>query len=321
MECEYCDFSILIPVYNVDDRSLHRLVRDIKKSFHKKPVTYEIILIDDGSTANINYELFSEYKEVYILKHESNKSLFQVRLTGIKNAHGKYLLSVDADDSIYSMDWINIKNKFVLNSIDVLIFKLESGVTKYLPKQNRVNIPIGTYRDEKVFDCFTSNVAWNFVGKIFRTEVLRELINTWSSEKPYYINIAEDFCLTVCYFSVARVCVVDPTMGIYFYLQHPGSLTNNGWTQNREKIRAYLVQYSAVLHLIRVFFADRFSESSLEKNIKYNQLIRLYKILFRGVFSNISWLVNEEKEFKDLVSHAFPKEVFLEADLYAGGGR
>ena len=95
--------SVVVPVYNVE-KYLSRCVDSILAQTYEN---LEIILVNDAST-DTSGEIISKYTEqderIVKVEHETNRGLFQARLTGAAIAHGKYLAFVDSDDYI-SIDW------------------------------------------------------------------------------------------------------------------------------------------------------------------------------------------------------------------------
>jgi len=92
--------SIVIPVYNQAE-TLEKTVED-PELHGSKSVTTEIILIEDGSTdgsALICDRLSEKYKNVRCI-HQKNQGVSSARNAGIRAARGKYILYLDADDSL-----------------------------------------------------------------------------------------------------------------------------------------------------------------------------------------------------------------------------
>lgn len=88
--------SVIIPVYNVDTYLKECLDSVISQSFKD----LEIILIDDGSI-----DKSSEICDAYALKderirvfHKKNEGVSVARNIGLDNAHGEWVMFVDADD-------------------------------------------------------------------------------------------------------------------------------------------------------------------------------------------------------------------------------
>ena len=97
--------SIIIPVYN-EEESIVEVITDIIKNLKNKRLKYEIIIIDDGSTDNIQ-KITSKFNIKYI-RHEINKGVGAARKTGIKAAKYDFIVMLDGDgtypaDRIYDL--------------------------------------------------------------------------------------------------------------------------------------------------------------------------------------------------------------------------
>lgn len=92
--------SIIVPVFNVD----HYLAKclDSLLSQDIDQDSYEIILIDDGSTdtgGEMCDGYASKFKNITVF-HQENQGLSVARNVGLKMALGKYVMFVDSDDFI-----------------------------------------------------------------------------------------------------------------------------------------------------------------------------------------------------------------------------
>lgn len=91
--------SIIIPVYNVQDYLADCLDSILKQSYSN----IEIIAVDDGSldsSPEILKEYSLKYRSICIILEKINQGQATARNIGIKQAKGKYILFVDADDFI-----------------------------------------------------------------------------------------------------------------------------------------------------------------------------------------------------------------------------
>lgn len=90
--------SIIIPVYN-KEKYLRECIESLLKITE---ISYEIILVDDGSKDH-SLEICQEYSKrfdwVKVFAQE-NQGVSVARNTGIENAVGKYITFVDADDFV-----------------------------------------------------------------------------------------------------------------------------------------------------------------------------------------------------------------------------
>lgn len=89
--------SVVIPCYN-QGRYLDEAVASVLAQTFRD---FEIIVIDDGSTDEETIRLFSSYSRpgTRVIR-TPNQGLAEARNTGIREARGKYILPLDADDRI-----------------------------------------------------------------------------------------------------------------------------------------------------------------------------------------------------------------------------
>ncbi|PRY15757.1 glycosyltransferase involved in cell wall biosynthesis [Pontibacter ummariensis] len=91
------DISVIIPCFNHG----HFIQEAIDSVELLSGVEYEIIIIDDGSTDSYTIQKIAELKQLnYNIISHPNRGLAYSRNIGIKNAKGKYILPLDADNKI-----------------------------------------------------------------------------------------------------------------------------------------------------------------------------------------------------------------------------
>lgn len=88
--------SFVIPAYNCAS-TLEGCVSQIRRVADYSDVSFEIILVNDGSTDG-TAELCDRLGDVVI--HQKNSGASAARNTGIDHAGGKYIVFVDSDDTI-----------------------------------------------------------------------------------------------------------------------------------------------------------------------------------------------------------------------------
>ena len=90
--------SVIIPVYQAE-KFLTECVESVRKQDYSE---LEIVLVNDGSTDRSNQmceELAAADPRIRVI-HQNNKGSGAARNAGIKEATGKYLLFLDADDKL-----------------------------------------------------------------------------------------------------------------------------------------------------------------------------------------------------------------------------
>ena len=89
------DLSIIVPIYNAS-LLINRCLDSI---FHQTTqYSYEVILVDDGSTDNSVEIIKARKEENIILYQQQNAGPSVARNKGVELAHGKYVTFIDADD-------------------------------------------------------------------------------------------------------------------------------------------------------------------------------------------------------------------------------
>lgn len=92
------DISVVIPVYNAEET----LVRTVDSVLLQEGCSFEVILVDDGSTdgsGDLCEEIASKEDCVRVIR-KSNGGVSSARNAGIKASRGRFIMFVDADDMI-----------------------------------------------------------------------------------------------------------------------------------------------------------------------------------------------------------------------------
>ena len=90
--------SVIVPIYNAQDH-IARCVESIRRQTYKN---LEILLLNDGSK-DVSLEVCKMYANVdprIVLIDKANSGVAATRNMGLREAKGKYLQFVDADDTI-----------------------------------------------------------------------------------------------------------------------------------------------------------------------------------------------------------------------------
>ena len=92
--------SIIIPVYNAEDY----LSRCLDSILNQAMNSYEVILVDDGSTDSsaLICDRYSATDPRFRTVHKSNGGVSSARNAGLNLAKGEYIMFVDSDDALAS---------------------------------------------------------------------------------------------------------------------------------------------------------------------------------------------------------------------------
>ena len=150
-------FSIIVPVYNVEKYINQCIESLLSQTFP----SYEIILIDDGSTDQSG-ELCNQYAhdnpEFIQVIHQKNGGLSHARNVGMENAKGEYILFLDSDDYFLDSNVLTrIRN--VISFQDMIAFEWKEIVNGKISKNSKIHFQL-------------ENTGRNFDWKIFLTKLL-----------------------------------------------------------------------------------------------------------------------------------------------------
>ena len=165
------DVSVVIPFLN-EEGSLNQLCTKIISVFDGADLSYELILIDDGSTDGSN-EIVSQLKNVEsavrLITFRRNQGKSAALSVGFQAAKGKFVVTMDAD---LQDDPTEIPN---------LISHLEKGYDLVSGWKKVRNDPLSKTLPSRLFNFVTSKLSgiplhdFNCGLKIYRHEVVKEL--------------------------------------------------------------------------------------------------------------------------------------------------
>lgn len=99
-----CRLSIIIPVYNVEEY----LDRCLSSILDQEFTSYEVILVDDGSTDSspLICDRYSATDPRFRTLHKPNGGVSSARNAGLELAKGEYIMFLDSDDALlpYALD-------------------------------------------------------------------------------------------------------------------------------------------------------------------------------------------------------------------------
>lgn len=111
--------TVIVPIYNVENYLNKSIESLLKQTINHNEM--EVLLIDDGSSDN-SLEICKRYSSLYSMFKvisKDNEGVSKTRNLGISLAKGKYILYLDADDSISENTVLNIYNFFEKNFEDI----------------------------------------------------------------------------------------------------------------------------------------------------------------------------------------------------------
>lgn len=268
------ELSIVVPVYNCE-KSVCRCIDSILNSEYK---SYEIIIINDGSSDNTVYIIKNEYSSkdnIRFINLEKNQGVSYCRNIGIEESNGNYITFVDADDYISTNIYSEMMKIIREEDVDCCgcdyceIFPDGSiQKSKYNYKNNILN-------NEKCIKAFLvdniSPAAWD---KIFKAELVKKYVRF-----DRKLKVGEDilFCLNFFY-RAERIYLLNQIH--YYYEQQENSVMH--------EMSPKLLQFTEITKQINKEQLDIY-----EKNFKEEYQYFVSAMLIRGIHT-ITFLINKE---------------------------
>ena len=149
------NISVVIPLFN-EEESINELVAWIAKVMYDNNYTYEIVIVDDGSTDSSWDEirkLTEEYGSIHALRFRRNYGKSAALFCGFREAEGDVVFTMDADlqdspDEIPAMYKMIVNDKF--DMVSGWKKKRHDPITKTIPSKlynwvGRVTTGIGLH--------------------------------------------------------------------------------------------------------------------------------------------------------------------------------
>lgn len=169
------ELSFIIPAYNCEVL-LRRCVDSIESDIQKNNATCEVLIVENGSidkTWDVGEALKEKYENIVLLK--SDKGVSKARNAGIKQANGKWLIFVDADDEWICGSIAKILKQLENNSIDLLMYSYYKGDKRIAHDYKTINAVFS--------DCLDDFKAWLLVRPTLHMQVWAKVFKSSIIEK------------------------------------------------------------------------------------------------------------------------------------------
>ena len=224
-------FSIIIPVYNIEDE----LRRCLDSALNQTLKDFEVILIDDGSTDKSG-EICDEYGKLHNrvkVIHKENGGVASARNAGLDNAEGRFIAFIDSDDYVNSdyleklynpnvdMVFCGIKHKkierdIILNNEEEGIFDIKSNIINELIDSKYINTVYSKMYINKIIQehkirfredmllgedtIFTINYIEYIKNIEVKNDIVynyiqyeRETLSSFNEKSTYYLEILDEY--------------------------------------------------------------------------------------------------------------------------------
>lgn len=212
--------SVIVPVYNGEKYISRCLDSIIRQSY----LNIEIIIINDGSNDESEsiIRLYKKRDSRIVYYSQQNKGPSEARNKGILNATGKYLVFIDADDTVDKYYVEFLLNKMIDSNSDLVCCGYRDiskyGVLNYTDFDFEKNISIQNFME--IICQGTGGVLW---GKIYK----KEIITKYDFKMDKEIFMCEDLIFVLQYASRCKT-----VSSIKDYLYYYNRLNENSISSN-----------------------------------------------------------------------------------------
>ena len=227
-------FSIIIPVYNVEDY-IKDCLESVKKQTFKD---YEVIVVNDG-TKDQSMDIVKNY-DVKVINQE-NQGLSGARNTGAKEAKGEYIIFLDSDDWIEN-NLLEEISKALEDNPDLVRFQIR----KVFEKKDSIDYP------EEAFDTCNGVEAFEKICKYHFVEIAC----SYCIKRSYYEKNHFEFAKGMIHedFGLMRLVIIKAskvksisTIG-YNYRQRENSImSNTNYDRIKKRVNDFLKHYTYLM--------------------------------------------------------------------------
>ena len=243
------DITILIPVYKTG-ALLPRALDNLLAQPHSN---IEIVAVNDASpddAARILADYAARDPRLRIVTHPENRGTLAARLSGIAAARGRYIMCLDADDSLEPETFDRLWKVVRKESPDIIDFgaRLIAGASR---PTTRV-VPMGRFHGDAVFEkVFVEHFySWSLCFKLIRADLCRRAA---ACVPPEYCIVAEDFYFYSVIAFFARSYRAVPQM---YYNYYTGIGVSDNFRMDLPGFRRFLSIFTA-LSGIRSFLVSQ----------------------------------------------------------------
>ncbi|MBR6137619.1 MAG: glycosyltransferase [Bacilli bacterium] len=285
-------FSIVIPVYNVEDYIKECLDSIMNQTFKD----YEVIVVNDGTKDN-SMDIVKKYKVKTI--NQENGGLSAARNNGAKHAKGEYLLFIDSDDTI-EPDLLKELNEATSDKPDLIRFQIQEYYEDKSKKEFK-ETGFNTCKGEKAF---SKICKYHFVENAWSYCIKRSY---YEKEKYEFAKgmIHEDFGLMPLVIMKASRAKSIEYIG-YNYRQRQNSIMSTvNYEKTKKKVNDFLEHYRFLTREIDKTKLD----SKIFKSFIANSLILKITELKGKDYREYKKILKKEKVFDQILTDSFGRKI------------
>jgi glycosyltransferase involved in cell wall biosynthesis len=250
--------SVIIPIFNVAEYLDDCLGSVLRQTFGKgektRGETFEVILVDDGSTDD-SRRMAAAFAALHQGKREpftvtllckSNGGASHARRDGVAIAKGRWLAFVDSDDWLHPeyLELLYLKAKDTKSDV------VACGLVRTTGDHAEIRVipPVSTRpatnpASPNCFDINTYPLLWN---KLWSKQIIDRWISLGGEFPGANVSLGEDIALTYVWIALCNSVTWIPD-GLYFYRIRSGSAVSERWTNPRHRRSIHL----AIRHMLQ----------------------------------------------------------------------
>lgn len=167
--------TIVIPAYNEQD-NIKRIPIELLFFLEKMPITYEVIIINDGSTDNTLNEakkISIENRNLKIIQHDTNLGLAESLRTAIEHTQGNLVVFLDADFTFHPSEIEKLYEKYIEKNCDCIIGSCFNAGNISVPFYRLVLTKVVNKMYRMLLETKISAITPIF--RLYKTSVLKQL--------------------------------------------------------------------------------------------------------------------------------------------------
>lgn len=186
-------FSIVIPVYGTE-RFLPRCLESLRAQTFRD---FEAVVVDDcspGGCAGV-VRPFGDFARY--VRHDTNRSAFQARRTGILAAKGDYVVPLDPDDYLLPDLLARVRAVAEREDADMVSYWIDYDDGRRVRPHWCRHPAVTVSGKDALHELAEHKMFTGVASKVVRREVLTRALGTLPSAEDAYVNTCDDLMLLV----------------------------------------------------------------------------------------------------------------------------
>lgn len=261
--------SVIIPIYNAQ-KEIGYLLEDIQKQTY---INFEVIMIDDGSSdqSGMICQAVSAEDQRFTYIYQDNGGVSSARNHGLKEARGKYISFLDADDRIPKDRFEKMINIVEQKDGDLVIghyiITMKDGQFPYSKWQSDLK---GEQTVEALIKDYAKSMSGFYYGVIWNKLYKQRIIAEYKIQFDESMSWGEDLLFNLQYFSRISNCIYL-SENIYEYCYTENSLLSDHHIYQEE---IDIIRYKNIVQLGSIL-----SEKDYKVYKKYANIFLLESVI------------------------------------------